>query len=374
MSTDQVGRHRAAVAPALLVLALLTMAASGCQKEASTAVVEPIFYPPPPDAPRLQFLTSFSTVDRWLKERSSFADFVIGKPKAENQTDIKSPYGVAARDGKLYICDLGTARVHVIDVGKESYSTLKPLEQTPRPVNITIDADGTKYVCDTSTRSVAVFGADDKFIRTIGDPERCVPFDLAIWGDKLVVADVANGEVEVWSKDGALLNTISSKGTGPSQLRMPTNVAVGSSGHIFVVDTELATVKEFDAEGSFVKSFGAPGDRPGYFARPKGIAIDPAGRLYVADAQWEIVQIFAPDGQLLLFFGGAAPGPEGTGLPAGAAIDATSLDAFGEFVSADFEPEYLFLLANQFGNNKIGVYAFGHRRGEAESAPEASAP
>ena len=68
-----------------------------------------------------------------------------------------------------------------------------------------------------------------------------------------------------------------------------------------------------------------------------------------------------PPGRLLIYFGGASPKPEGMGLPAGIAIDTTSLPYFQQFVSKDFQPEYLLFVANQFGpQHKIGVYAFGN--------------
>jgi hypothetical protein len=47
------------------------------------------------------------------------------------------------------------------------------------------------------------------------------------------------------------------------------------------------------------------------------------------------------------------------GVPAGIAIDRTSLPAFQKYVDKDFRAEYLLFVANQFGPNKIGVYAFG---------------
>ncbi|NIA06644.1 MAG: hypothetical protein GWP14_03245 [Actinobacteria bacterium] len=321
----------------------------------------PIFYPPSPDAPRLQFLVSFSDVASWLERGSPFADFVVGA-KQEKRGSIKSPYGIAARDGRLYICDLGLRLIHVIDLPRKSYGVLGTPDQIRNPVNITIDADGTKYVCDTGKRMVAVFDAEDRFLRYLGDPQRCVPIDLAIFGDELFVVDIAGAKVEVWSKEGKFLRTIATKGRGPDQLRRPTNLAVDQRGHVFVTDTALAMVKEYSSEGQFIKTIGGPGNRPGYFARPKGIAIDPQGRLYVADAQWDIVQAFSSDGQLLIYFGGAGSKPEGMGLPAGLAIDATSLNVFRRFVSKDFEAEYLLFVVNQFGTNKIGVYAFGHRK------------
>jgi hypothetical protein len=184
------------------------------------------------------------------------------------------------------------------------------------------------------------------------------------------VADAKEAKVLVWSKDGRPKRTISSKGVGPSQLMRPSGIAFGAEGHLFVVDQELEMVKEFDVEGKYIKSIGSPGDRPGFFARPKGIAIDSQNRIYVADAQWDKVQIFSPEGQLLLFFG--EPGAKAYGLltPTGLAIDTTSLDVFRKYVSPEFEPEYLLVVTNQFGENKIVIFGFGHPKVPPPETPE----
>ena len=352
---------------AAVVLMLVSL--TGCVSQKPPVVAGSIFYPPAPDPPRLQFLMSFSNVEHWLERKSTFSSFIVGEKKEERGV-IGNPYGIAARNGKLYICDVGKHRIHVIDIPRKSYSLLGTPDQIENPVNITIDADGTKYVCDTRKRVVVVYDAADRFVRYMGDPKRCVPCDLAVWNDELFVADVAGAKVEVWSKDGRFLRAISSKGTGASQLRRPSNLAIGPDGNVFVADTDLCAVKVFSPDGDYIRSIGAPGDRPGYFARPKGIAIDSKGRLFVADAQWEIIQAFSSEGQLLIFFGGASRGPEGTGLPAGVAMDATSLDVFRPYVNETFEPEYLLFVANQFGNNKIGVYAFGRAKEAAADSQE----
>ncbi len=340
-----------AIAPLVLILIL------GCDVPPAMPT-EAIFYPPPPDLPRIQFLMSFSDLSQWSRNTSSFADFVVGSSVAASG-EIKAPYGVAMRDGKLYICDIGLGKVHVVDLVNKGFTQLGSPGQISKPVNITIAPDGTKYVCDTMARRVAVFDADDNFVRYLGNSSTCNPIDLAISGDEFIVADVADSEVEAWSRDGTFLRIIAEKGTGPGQLRMPTNLDVASDGRIFVTDTVASTINIYTPEGAFTGFIGAPGDRPGFFARPKGIAITPNDNIYIADAQWETVQLFEPEGRLLMYFGGAALGPEGMGMPAGLAVDDTSIDVFSSYIQEDFEVKYLLVVANQFGNNKIGIYAFG---------------
>lgn len=344
----------------LVVLALVLIAGCGKKPPPVAKPRETIFYPKAPAPPRLQFLTQITELDPQAPEpNSAFSDFVVGKMKVEKGPSIRSPYGVAARDGKVYVCDLEIRNIHIIDIANNKFSLMCKRGLLKKPVNITIAPDGTKYVCDTDLDKMAVFDAQDQFVRFIGNPATCSPIDVALCQGELIVADIKDNEVEAWSTDGKFRRKIATKGERIDQLTMPTNLDVGPKGIIFVSETAYGIIKKYNIKGQFVGTVGAPGDRPGFFVRPKGIAIDPNGIIYVADSQWEVIQIFAPEGRLLMAFGGAEPGPAGMGMPAGVAIDRTSLPAFQKYVDKGFRAEYLLFVANQFGPNKIGVYAFG---------------
>lgn len=349
---------RRALVPLTLIAAALSLF-TGCQKPQPKAA--PIFYPAPPDVPRLQFLTSFSDPKVWVEKKSSFADVIVGA-EATTEEEIKSPYGIAAGDRKLYICDIGRGMVHVIDLANKTYSKLSGKDQLQNPVSITIAPDGTRYVCDTALGLVAVYDAQDQFLRHIGDRQRAVPSDLAVDGQTLVVANRLTSTVEVWDKSGKLLKTIARKGRAPGELQMPFFLDVSPAGEIYVTDTFASIVNVYDREGRFLRSLGAPGDRPGFFARPKGIAIGPQGNIFVTDAQWEAIQVFAPQGNLLLSFGQAGPARHDLGMPAGLAFDNSALEFFRSFIEPGFDAETLLFVCNQQGlrNNKIAVYAFGN--------------
>ncbi|MCC7147060.1 MAG: hypothetical protein IT443_11500 [Phycisphaeraceae bacterium] len=350
--------------------ASLVLLVAGCAGPGKTQKSATVFYPPAPDEPRLQFLMSFNDAQALIGKGSSFSQFVVGGEK-DVIGPIGNPYGLAMQNSRIYICDLANRKVRVIDMPTKTYSELGASGLMKNPVNITLLPDGTKFVCDTGNRLVYEFNAQDRLVKTLGDAKRCAPISLAVDRQgNLYVADVDNGRIEVWSRSGELQKTISSKGSGPDQLKLPTNLAVGPDGLIYVTDTDQQLVKVFSPQGKLVRTIGEPGDRPGYFARPKGIIIDPQGRVYVADSQWEQVQMFAPDGRLLMYFGGVTTGPESMGLPAGVAIDQTSIPAFQSYIDPGFTPQYLLLVANQFGEHKVGVYAFGHRKGQ----PPATAP
>ena len=75
---------------------------SGCTGARKAAPKRYTFFPPAPDAPRVQFLTGFSS-DLDLGRKASFVEFITGRPLEANR--LVKPYGMALKDGKLYVCD-----------------------------------------------------------------------------------------------------------------------------------------------------------------------------------------------------------------------------------------------------------------------------
>jgi hypothetical protein len=58
-----------------LALAVALLAGCGGGKQAERP---PVFYPPPPDAPRLQYLLTITDAKEWrARPSSSFADFIV---------------------------------------------------------------------------------------------------------------------------------------------------------------------------------------------------------------------------------------------------------------------------------------------------------
>jgi hypothetical protein len=347
----------------ILSLLILATALIGCtpqKTEQPTASYK--FIPGPPAPPRFQFLTSFSNAEQWkAQKQSSFSEWVVGADrKPDLDTRFHSPYGIAAENGTLYICDVAINCVHVIDMRNNRYSRLEAGGQIVNPVNLTIDSDGRRYLADSGAGKVLIFNAQDQLIDMLGDAENWAPIDVAILGDELFVADLRDKEVEVWSKAGQFRRKISEEGDGPDQLDNPTNLAFGPDRRLYVTDTGQQIVKVFDPiSGAFLSTIGQPGASIGTFARPKGIVIDSDGVIYVADAQWDVVQIFNTQGQLLLTFGEPGDQPWSMGIPAGLAIDRTSLDVFSQYIAPNFQPDYLFFVVNQFGKRKVAVYAYG---------------
>jgi DNA-binding beta-propeller fold protein YncE len=233
-----------------------------------------------------------------------------------------------------------------------------------QPINIAIEPDGTKYVADSGRNQVVVFGADDEYVKAIGEATPWRPVDVAAFEDRLYVADAANQIVKVFDKaTGTLVKTIGDTGDPETRLGRPTNLAFDGGGDLYVSDFDRFQILKYDRDGHFEARVGAPGDGPGHFARPKGIAVDRAGRLYVVDASFDNVQIFDKDGRVLLFFAQGGEQPGNLRLPAKVALDYDNLDSFREYFGPGFDVEHLILVTSQFGPHAVSVFAYGREKG-----------
>ena len=327
---------------------------------------EHTFYPPLPQPPRIQHLATYSGERDFAAPDSQFAKFVLGEEK--NPRGLQRPYGVAMFEGKLYVADSKAPGLAVFDLAQRRLTLVSGSGQgrMRRPINVSIDADGTKYVTDTGRDQVLVFDRDDKFVAAFGGDGQFKPVDTAIAAERLYVVDIKHHEVHVLDKrSGKPLFKFGKAGSGPGELFHPTNLAIGPQGDVFVVETGNFRVQRFTPDGQSVRTYGSVGTGPGKFARPKGIAFDRAGRMYVGDAAFQNVQIFDREGSLLMSFGSPGEGIEGQelALPGGVSIDYDNVALFRPYADPKFALEYVILVASQFGPNKVDVFGFGKMSG-----------
>ena len=125
------------------VIALSLAACSTTQKAASMA---PVFFPPLPDEPRVQYLTSFNSSGFLQKEKGSFRIFVTGEQKIEADITIDKPLGIAVHNGVIYVCDMHQGTVFIIDPAAKRFESL-PGNAGPgklkKPAHVAVDQDGT---------------------------------------------------------------------------------------------------------------------------------------------------------------------------------------------------------------------------------------
>jgi DNA-binding beta-propeller fold protein YncE len=333
-----------------------------------------IFYPPLPNPPRIQYLTTFSSASDLGGPPTPFAEFLLGKEQKDRDA-VRKPYGVALFGGKLYVVDTRGPGYAIFDLEQKKYSFVRGYGngKMQKPINITIDRDGTKYVTDTGKKQVLAFDKGDRFERAYGVAGQFNPGDVAIARERLYVTDLKHHQIQVLDKQsGKLLFKFGKVGAIEGDLFYPTNVILGPDDLLYVTDTGNFRIQVFTLDGQFVRSYGTHGTGLGQLARPKGVALDREGRIYVVDAAFENVQCFDPQGRLLLFFGEPGESPENLNLPTTVLIDYEHAPLFQKYAAPKFKLEYVILVASQFGRNKVNVYGFGKMEGIDYPAEQAA--
>jgi hypothetical protein len=341
-----------------VLLALLLL---GCRANTPTPTPEPVFFPDPPDPPRVQFLRAVGSSSDFQSELSAFDRLVLGSKAAGEP--IVTPYGVAVHSGKVFVCDLGRSDVLEIDFATGSLTGLSPggRAKLRQPVNLAFAPDGTLYIADLERRQVVVLDPDRRYraeFGPFGDESR--PVDVDLRGDELFVTDAGAHCVRVLDRtSGAELRSFGSDAT--CTLRGPTNLALDAVGQAFVTDTIDCRVCVFDAQGAFQRAIGQPGSSIGSFARPKGIATF-EDQLFVIDSAFENCQVFSASGAPLMFFGGPGGARGACYLPAGIWVGTEGLEFFRSEFDHDFEPTALIAVTNFYGSQRVSFYALGRSR------------
>jgi len=311
--------------------------AAGCAQAPPTQVGKPFevpVFPPPPETARIIWeRTLHSSADVVADDKDgSLRRMVTGEVRTGE--GMAKPYGVAVRNGRVYVGDTVGRYVALFDLNARRYTRigLEDPGSLRMPFGMDIDPQGNLYVLDGTLKRVHVYDADGKFLRTMGQNLKWSrPVGLAVdpARRRLYVVDAGGVDSEdhrVRALDldsGRVLFEIGKRGEGPGEFNLPRDAVVGADGLLYVVDGGNFRIQVFDADGKFVKTFGTIGRQSGQFSRPKEIAADTQGNIYVVDTAFGNFQIFNPDGVLLLDVGSRSntDAPAKFMLPSGIAVD-----------------------------------------------------
>src|SRR3972149_509152 len=114
--------HRRGLASVFGLAAAMTAVIAGCQP-APRMQRAAVFFPAPPAAPRVQFLTWANGAEELESKRGTFEAFVLGEEPTVRRA-IQKPYGIAARDGVVYVCDTKGLSLCRLDFRNHSFSVV----------------------------------------------------------------------------------------------------------------------------------------------------------------------------------------------------------------------------------------------------------
>ena len=231
----------------------------------------------------------------------------------EITSGIEMPQRVALdAQGSLYVTEPTQNRVKKYSSTGQFLSSF----EVSYPLGIAVDANGKIYVGSDDPKhsrrnkenSVRIYDANRNFLGCLGGV--CsgfgLPNDIAIDSSGTVyvvdsidtVGTVEPSVVKVFGSNGVLNSAIT--GTGVSRLLRPMGVAINdAAGEIFITDSPVdscqgnsinaSRVSVFDKNGNLKRSFGKDGSDFSCNSSLNAIAIDSANTLYIADSKQSVV-------------------------------------------------------------------------------------
>jgi DNA-binding beta-propeller fold protein YncE len=99
-----------------------------------------------------------------------------------------------------------------------------------------------------------------------------------------------------------------SRGSGDTQFKSPSGVAVDGNGNVYVADTNNYRIVKYSSSGVYITQWGSLGSGDTQFKDPYDVGVDGSGNVYVADtSNNRIVKYYDSDFDLDLIVTPEAP-------------------------------------------------------------------
>ena len=263
---------------------------------------------------------------------------------------LNGPTGVAVdASGNLYIADRDNHRIRRVDAsgaittvagtgerGDWGYGVPAIAARLKGPTGVAVDNTGNLYIADRDNHRIR--RVDGSGIITTIAWELRYPEGVAVdYTGNLYIADTWNHRIRRVDASGTITTVAGTgeegyRGNGgaavEAKLKVPTGVAVDSSGNLYIADSGNGRVRRVDTSG-IITSFAGTGEWghggdggpavEAQLARPTGVAVDNTGNLYIADRGNDRVRRVNASGTITTIAGTGEPAYGGDGGPAVAA-------------------------------------------------------
>lgn len=285
------------------------------------------------------FLYSYFTNKDLFKDVQDFTAAPTGEPTFVKVIygkfgggEFEKPMAVTVANDRIYISDTNKKRIQIFDLEGNPVKTFGSWGVKPGefqfPYGVAGDSKGNIYVADLYNGSVSKFTKDGKFLGLFAEKQASeqvlvAPAGLAVKEDLVYVTDVRQHVVKVFDLNGNLVKQLGTNGAKPGQLNAPNAVAVDGQGTIYVTDTGNQRIQVFDKSGKFVKAINGSVDGSGQsvFVNPRGIGVDDKGNIFVVSNLTHRFYVFDKDGKQKSAIGGYGEGEKQFSLPNGLFVD-----------------------------------------------------
>ena len=180
-----------------------------------------------------------------------------------------------------------------------------------KPCGLVCNGKGEVLIVESGLPKVSIFTSRGlKLVKRFGSRGSAPgqfndPDGITVDGsDNILVVDSGNHRIQKFTAEGEFITTVGTKGDGPLQFNLPTNIRIHpQTGNVYVCDQYNHRVQIMKEDFSFVGSFGREGSEDGDLYGPSDVAFDGAGNTYVCDSWNNRIQVFDPSGHFLRKFG-----------------------------------------------------------------------
>jgi len=213
---------------------------------------------------------------------------------------------IESATGDVYVADSGHAVVQVFDHDGKFLRTIgQPASSRPPgdgeliyPVGLAMDdAAGQLYVADVQAGHIVIFSPNGDFVGTFGGDTISSPVGLLYHNDTLIVNDIGAQHVLVLDAHGNVVVRYTADEV-TERLSFANYSALSPNGQLAVADSNNNRVVIFSSDGAISETLGTKGDE--MMLMPRGIGYDPLGRLHVVSVFRHQVLVF--DRSLALVF------------------------------------------------------------------------
>ena len=192
--------------------------------------------------------------------------------------DMIAPHGLAIHGDYLYVTDTELHAIFqfkmepqfslVTKHGKEG----SQIGEFYSPKNLTVSTNGDVYVPDCFNNRVQILNSSLQHLRTLTEQLIEKSCDVKLTADEVYVLCEYNPCVHVFSHAGERLRSLVSRGY-QMQVTEPLYFCLDAAANILISDWSAHRIQIFSKEGNLINMIGEEGHQPGMFNGPRGLAL-----------------------------------------------------------------------------------------------------
>ncbi|HUN36271.1 MAG TPA: 6-bladed beta-propeller [Trebonia sp.] len=219
---------------------------------------------------------------------------------------LSGPEAIAVNGSDVFVADTGNNRIEEFTTSGRFVATIggpgTGNGQFTQPEGVAVDASGTLYVSDTEGNRVEEFSASGAFQKAVtagmSNPQGlAVDSSGDLWVAENGITDTSGDAVHEYNPAGTqVLSLGRSASSAYAGMSNPSDVALDGQGNVYVTEPDYDLVQEFNVDSLYEGEFGTPakGAPTGTLYLPSAVAAGPDGQVYIADTGNHRVAEFVP--------------------------------------------------------------------------------